>query len=56
MTSTAAPERGRLSLLVATKKGLFQLWADPARQRWHVDGPHFLGHIANHVVLDPREH
>jgi photosystem II stability/assembly factor-like uncharacterized protein len=22
---------------------------------WRVDGPHFLGHIVNHLVLDPRD-
>ena len=25
------------------------------RRRWRVDGPHFLGHIVNHLVLDPRD-
>ena len=26
-----------------------------ARKTWRADGPHFLGHIINHVVLDPRD-
>ncbi|MGH0037062.1 MAG: glycosyl hydrolase [Myxococcota bacterium] len=44
-----------LSLLVGTKKGAFFLDADAARDRWSVEGPHFLGHIVNHAVLDPRD-
>ena len=25
------------------------------RRNWRIDGPHFLGHIIQHVVLDPRD-
>ena len=46
---------GQVVLLVGTRKGVFLLHAEPARSRWSLDGPHFLGHIAHHVVLDPRE-
>jgi photosystem II stability/assembly factor-like uncharacterized protein len=42
-------------LLVATRKGAWLYHGDPARRRWRVDGPHFLGHIAHHLVLDPRD-
>lgn len=49
------PESGPLTLLVATKKGAFFLGSDDARARWKLEGPHFLGHIVNHVVLDPRD-
>src|SRR6266699_2158549 len=28
---------------------------DAARKTWQTDGPHFLGHIVNHLVLDPRD-
>jgi photosystem II stability/assembly factor-like uncharacterized protein len=46
---------GRVVLLVATKKGVFFLRADAERSSWSLEGPHFLGHIAYHVVLDPRD-
>jgi photosystem II stability/assembly factor-like uncharacterized protein len=41
-------------LLIGTRKGIFFLDSDQARQTWTLTGPSFLGHIANHVVLDPR--
>jgi photosystem II stability/assembly factor-like uncharacterized protein len=49
----AAP--GRLVLLVATRKGAWLFHGDGARRSWRVDGPHFLGHVVNHLVLDPRD-
>lgn len=42
-------------LLVATRKGAWLFFGDRERRNWRVDGPHFLGHILNHVVLDPRD-
>lgn len=45
----------RLLLSVATRKGAWLYFSDTERQTWQVDGPHFLGHIINHVVLDPRD-
>jgi len=42
-------------VLVGTRKGLFLLKADRRRQKWSMEGPHFLGHIVNHAVLDPRD-
>jgi hypothetical protein len=42
-------------LLVGTRKGAWLYHADATRQTWRVDGPHFLGHIVNHLVLDPRD-
>jgi photosystem II stability/assembly factor-like uncharacterized protein len=45
----------RLLLLVATRKGAWLFHGDGARKAWRVDGPHFLGHVINHVVLDPRD-
>jgi len=42
-------------LLVATKKGAFFLRSDRGRRRWRLDGPHFLGHVVHHVVLDNRD-
>jgi photosystem II stability/assembly factor-like uncharacterized protein len=46
---------GSVTLLVATKKGVFVLRSDPARRRWRVSPPLFLGHVAHHAVLDPRD-
>ena len=43
------------TILVGTRKGAWILRGDPARRNWRVEGPHFLGHILNHVVLDPRD-
>lgn len=45
----------RTILLVATRKGAWLYHGDPARRTWRVDGPHFLGHIVHHMVLDPRD-
>lgn len=42
-------------LLVATRKGAWLFHADRARRAWRCDGPHFLGHIVHHLVLDPRD-
>ncbi len=44
-----------LSLLVGTRKGAFIYHADAARRKWQADGPHFLGSIVNHLVMDPRD-
>ncbi|MFT3734376.1 MAG: glycosyl hydrolase [Rhodocyclaceae bacterium] len=43
------------SLLIATRKGLWMLHADAARQSWRIDGPHFLGNVIHHARLDPRD-
>jgi hypothetical protein len=51
---SVAGTKGGVVLLVATRKGVWLLHADAARRAWRADGPHFLGHIVNHVVLDPR--
>ncbi len=56
--SRAKPVRNparRTLVLVATRKGAWLLHGDSARKTWRVDGPHFLGHIVNHLVLDPRD-
>jgi photosystem II stability/assembly factor-like uncharacterized protein len=45
----------RIVLLVATRKGAWLFHGDSARRSFRLDGPHFLGHIFNHVVLDPRD-
>src|SRR5262245_9346790 len=45
----------RTLVLVATRKGAWFYHGDDARKTWRAEGPHFLGHIINHVVLDPRD-
>ena len=59
---TASAKRSRRSppardvlVLVATRKGAFLYRGDAGRRRWRTEGPHFLGHIINHLVLDPRD-
>ena len=42
-------------VLVATRKGAWIFHGNRDRSHWRVDGPHFLGHIINHLVLDPRD-
>ncbi|GAA5172683.1 glycosyl hydrolase [Viridibacterium curvum] len=43
------------SLLICTRKGLWMLHADSARESWAVEGPHFLGNVIHHARLDPRD-
>jgi hypothetical protein len=45
----------KILVLVATRKGAWICEGDPQRKAWKVNGPHFLGHIINHLVLDPRD-
>ncbi len=47
--------RGRTLLMVGTRKGAWLFHSDAERRRWTIDGPHFLGHIVNHLTLDPRD-
>jgi photosystem II stability/assembly factor-like uncharacterized protein len=42
-------------LLVGTRKGAWVLATDAARSAWASRGPIFLGHVVQHVVLDPRD-
>jgi len=44
-----------VTILVGTRKGTFTYHGDSSRKQWTLDGPHFLGHIINHFVLDPRD-
>jgi photosystem II stability/assembly factor-like uncharacterized protein len=44
-----------LTILVGTRKGLFLLKADRKRRQWSMEGPHFLGQVVNHAVVDPRD-
>ena len=49
---SAAPA---IVVLVATRKGAWLFHGDTRRQHWRVNGPHLLGHIISHLVLDPRD-
>ena len=53
--ATAARAPRTTTLLVATRKGLWTLHGDSARRNWKLVGPHFLGNIVHHAVLDPRD-
>jgi hypothetical protein len=46
--------RNRVLVLVATRKGAWLFHGDATRRTWRVDGPHFFGHIINHLIADPR--
>ena len=54
-TTARAGQPQDTMLLVGTRKGAFVYRSDTARRSWQLDGPHFLGHIINHMVLDPRD-
>lgn len=45
----------KVLLQLATRKGAWLFHGDAARRKWRVDGPHFLGHIIHHLMLDPRD-
>jgi len=53
--ATRAKPARRLIVLVATRKGAWLYHGDGKRKTWRADGPHFLGHIISHIVLDPRD-
>jgi len=53
--ASRAKEAPRVLVLVATRKGAWLYRGDAARKNWQADGPHFLGHIINHLVLDSRD-
>jgi len=50
-----ASSKRHVVVLVATRKGAWLYHGDAARRNWRTDGPHFLGHVINHLVLDPRD-
>jgi photosystem II stability/assembly factor-like uncharacterized protein len=57
VSPTVAVDRTRDApvLLVGTRKGAWVLSSDAGRRSWTARGPMFLGHIAQHIVLDPRD-
>src|ERR1700748_3327195 len=54
-TARKAPKPKKQLVLVATRKGAWIYHGDADRKTWRADGPHFLGHIIHHLVLDPRD-
>ncbi|HVP66172.1 MAG TPA: hypothetical protein VMT17_02800 [Anaeromyxobacteraceae bacterium] len=53
--SQRAKGRGRLAVLVATRKGAWIFKGEAARRRWQITGPLMLGQVIHHMVLDPRD-
>ena len=53
--ATSKNAAAQVIVLLATRKGAWLFHGDAQRKNWRADGPHFLGHIVNHVVLDPRD-
>jgi hypothetical protein len=49
------PATGKLSLLIATRKGAFFLRGAKNRGKWKLSDPIFLGHMVHHIVQDPRD-
>src|SRR4051812_33843185 len=45
----------RVVVMVATRKGVWLFESDSSRKDWRIKGPHFLGHVVNHVMLDARD-
>jgi hypothetical protein len=54
-TAKQTASNGHPLVMVSTRKGAWFYYGDDGRKDWRTDGPHFLGHIINHVVLDPRD-
>jgi hypothetical protein len=52
---SATEKKRRTIVLVATRKGAWIFHGDAQRKTWKADGPHFLGHVISHLVLDPRD-
>lgn len=54
-TATPPTDHDGPVLLVGTRKGAFLLAGDGARRGWALTEPMFLGHVVQHLVLDPRD-
>jgi photosystem II stability/assembly factor-like uncharacterized protein len=49
------PAKGKMALLVGTRKGAFILRGDKSRRDWKLSDGMFIGNIVHHMVLDPRD-
>jgi photosystem II stability/assembly factor-like uncharacterized protein len=47
--------RHAVTLLVGTKRGLFVIRGDDARQHWHISAPRLTGREVYHAFIDPRD-
>jgi len=54
-TKARPPKPGGNLVLVATRKGAWLFRGDASRKQWRSNGPHFLGQIIQHLMLDPRD-
>jgi hypothetical protein len=54
-SGAAARTARNTTLLIATRKGLWTLAGDATRRQWKLGGPHFLGNIVHHALVDPRD-
>jgi hypothetical protein len=52
--ANAIPAGPGVTLLVATRKGLWTLRGDAKRRDWSIAGPQFLGHNVHHALADSR--
>jgi len=52
---SGTPQKGKVTLLIATRKGGFMLHSNRRREKWTLQGPILLGSIINHMHLDPRD-
>lgn len=44
-----------VTLVIATRKGLFMARSDAARRDWRIDGPHLAGYEIQRAFIDPRD-
>src|SRR5512132_4454414 len=54
-TTPARKRSAATTIWIATRKGLWSLASDESRRAWKLAGPHFLGHIVHHALVDPRD-
>jgi len=47
-------DQSEILLLVSTSKGGFIYYSNPERLVWEINGPHLLGSIIHHMILDNR--
>ncbi len=47
-------DQSEILLLVSTSKGGFIYYSNPERLVWEINGPHLLGSIIHHMILDYR--
>ncbi len=50
-----AAAKGRVTLLIGTRKGGFILRGNKDRDKWKMQDPIMIGAIIHHMVLDPRD-